>query len=157
MVERQAEPPVDIGLDRMLPVAEGPHILPGRNGAEFGRRSVFVGGADEQHVAACLAAETRMHVGRKQRARKIAEMLDAVHIRQRTGNENFGHGGDLSRQEDAEPDESKSPPARPEGPGFGLRLARKSAHYPVRSNLMRSGRGIRVWNWARAKITAGSP
>ena len=44
MVERQAEPPVDVRLDRVLFVAEGPHILPGLDGAEFGGRSVFIGG-----------------------------------------------------------------------------------------------------------------
>jgi uncharacterized small protein (DUF1192 family) len=60
-------------------------------------------------------------------------------------------------KEDAEPDESKSPPAGPEGLGFGFCLARKCAHYPVRSNSMRSGRGIRVEICAGSKITADSP
>src|SRR5262249_49941357 len=45
----------------------------------------------EQHVVADLATETRVHVGRQQRSDHVAEMLDAVDVGQRTGNQNPGH------------------------------------------------------------------
>jgi hypothetical protein len=86
---------------------------------------MFVGAADEKHIVADLPSEARMHLGRKQRACEIAEVLDAVHVRKRTGNENLGHGSDLSRMRMPNPQQSKSPPATPEGLGFGSCLARK--------------------------------
>ena len=125
MIERQPKPPIDVGLNRVLLVAEGPHILPGLDGAEFSRRPMFVGAADEKHIVADLPSEARMHIGRKQRSCEIAEVLDAVHVRKRTGNENLGHGSDLSRMRMPNPQQSKSPPATPEGLGFGSCLARK--------------------------------
>ena len=81
MIERQAEPPIDVGLDRVLLIAEGADILPGLDGAEFGRRAVFVGGANERHIVADLSSETRVDIRRQQGAGEIAEMFDAVHIR----------------------------------------------------------------------------
>ena len=65
MIERQPEPPVDVGLNGVLFAAEGSHILPGLDGAELSRRSMFIGAADKEHVAAELPPETRMHIGRK--------------------------------------------------------------------------------------------
>jgi hypothetical protein len=127
MVERQAEPPIDIGLDRVLLVAEGSHILPGLDGAEFSRRSVFIGAADKEDIVADLPHETCMDVGRQKRADEIAEVLYAVHIWKRTGNENLWHGSGLSRMRMPNPGKSKSPPARPEGLGFGLCLGAKNA------------------------------
>jgi len=97
MVERQAKPPIDVGLNGVLLVAEGSHILPGLDGAELGGRAVFIGAANKEHVVADLSPEARMDIGRKQGADEIAEMFDAVHIGKRTGNENSGHGSDLSR------------------------------------------------------------
>jgi hypothetical protein len=109
MVKRKAEPPIDVGLDRVLLAAEGLHIPPGLDGAELGGRSVFVGGANEKHIFADLSSEAGMDIGGKQGAGKIAEMFDAVHVRQRIGNENSGHGGDLSRKGMPNPQKSKSP------------------------------------------------
>src|SRR4051812_48930918 len=110
MVERQAEPAIDVGLGSMLLAAEAAHILSGLYGPEFGRGSVFIGGADKQHVVTELPEETRMHVGGKQGAGEIAEMLDAVHIRQRAGNENPGHGSIFRDKRMPNPKKSKSPP-----------------------------------------------
>ena len=98
MIERQAEPPIDVGLNRVLPVAERPHVLPGLDGAEFGRRAVFIGAANEQNVVADLSPETGMDIGRQQRADEISDVLDAVHIGKGAGNENPGHDSGLSRE-----------------------------------------------------------
>jgi hypothetical protein len=97
MVERQAKPPIDVRLNAVLLVAEGSYLLSGLDGAEFGGRTVFIGAANEKDVVADLSPETRMDIGRKQRANEIAEVFDAVHIGKRTGNENPGHRSDLSR------------------------------------------------------------
>ena len=157
MVERQAKPPIDVSLNRVLLVAEATRILPGLDCAELGGRSVFIGAANEKDIVADLSPETRMDIGRKQRAGEIAEVFDAVHIREGAGNKKPGHGSGLSRKGMPNPQKSKSPPAKSERPGFGSCLARKSAHYPFRSNSMRSGRGIRVRNCALPKITSESP
>ena len=81
MIERQPKPPIDVGLDRVLLIAERLYILASLVGAEFGRCAVFVGAADEQHIIADLASEARMDIRRQQGAREIAEMFDAVHVR----------------------------------------------------------------------------
>jgi hypothetical protein len=139
MIERQAEPPVDVGLDRVLFVAKCSHILPSLDGAELGGRSVLVGGANEQNLVTGLSPEASVDVSWKQRAGEIAEVFDTVHIGKRTGNENFGHGSGLSRKGDAEPVKSKSPSARPEGLGFGLCLGAKNAR-AIPSGLTTCGR-----------------
>ena len=82
MVERQAEASIDVGLDCVLGIAIGAHLLPGLDGAELRRRAVLVGAADEQHLVADLAAEARVHVRRKQRADEVAEVLDAIDVRE---------------------------------------------------------------------------
>src|SRR5947209_7016441 len=47
--------------------------------------------AKKQRVIANLAVEPRMDVGGQDRAREIADMLDAVDVRERTGDQNLGH------------------------------------------------------------------
>jgi hypothetical protein len=96
MVERESKPPIDVGLNGVLLVAEGSYILSDPDGAEFGGRSMFIGAANKEDVVADLAPETRVDIGRKQGANEIAEVFDAVHVGKRTGNENSGHGSDLS-------------------------------------------------------------
>ncbi len=81
MVERQAKPPIDVGLNGVLLVAEASHILPGLNGAELGGRSMFIRAANEQNIVADLPPEARMDIGWKQGACEIAEMFDAVYVR----------------------------------------------------------------------------
>ena len=109
MVERQAKPPIDVRLNAVLLVAEASNLLPGLDGAEFGGRTVFIGAANEKDVVADLSPETRMDIGRKQRANEIAEVFDAVHIGKRTGNENPGHRSDLSRRRMPNPSGIKKP------------------------------------------------
>ena len=111
MVERQAEPPIDVRLNCVLLVAEGPHILPGLDCAEFSGRSVFIGAADKENLVADLPSEACMDIGRKKRADEIAEVLYAVHVWECTGNENLCHWSDLSRMRMPNPGKSKSPPA----------------------------------------------
>src|SRR5690242_12438671 len=91
MIERQIEPPVDVGLHLMLPRAVGGDLDAGLRGRKLRRRAVLVGRANEKRFRSRLPAETGMDVGGQQRAREIAEMLDAVDVRQRTGDEIFGH------------------------------------------------------------------
>jgi len=92
-------------------------ILAGLHGSELGRRSVLVGGADEEDVVADLPPEAGMDVGRQQRAHEIAEMLDAVHIGKGAGDENFGHDCGLSRLGDA--DRKNQKPSRMIGRAWG--------------------------------------
>ena len=108
MVERQIEPPVDVGLRRVLSRAVGGDVDIGLGCGELRRRAVLVGGADVERVRAGLATEAGMDVGRQQRARKVAEMLDAVDVRQGTGDEISGHDA-LRSMMSADP-ESKNPP-----------------------------------------------
>src|SRR5271169_638518 len=60
-------------------------------GSKFGRSAVLVGPTDEEHFIAELPAEPRMDISRQQRAGKIAEMLDVVHIGNGAGDEKFCH------------------------------------------------------------------
>ena len=109
MIEREAKPPIDISLNGVLLVAEGSHILPGLDGAELGGRSMFVRAANKKDIVADLSPETRMDIGRKQRAGEIAEVFDAVHIGKGAGNKKPGHGGGLSRRGMPNPQKSKKP------------------------------------------------
>jgi hypothetical protein len=70
----------------------GGDVEPGFARRELGRRAVLVGAAQEQHVVAALAAEAGVDVGRQQRAGEVAEMLDAVDVRQRAGDQDPAHG-----------------------------------------------------------------
>jgi hypothetical protein len=103
MVERQAEAPIDVGLDGMLRIAVVLHVRAGLDRTELGRRAVLVGAADEQHLVSDLAAETRMHVGGQERADEIAEVLDPVDVGQRAGDQNFAHDTSVCVR-DAEPE-----------------------------------------------------
>lgn len=93
MVEGQGEAPVDRRLHGVLPLAIGGDVQPGLGGGQLGRGAVLVGGAEEQHLVADLAAEAGVDVGRQQRPGEVAEMLDAVDVGQRAGDQNLGHRG----------------------------------------------------------------
>src|SRR5678815_2647290 len=101
----------------MLRVAIGTDVLPGRDRAELGRRAVLVGAADEQHLVAELAAEARMHVGGQQRAREIAEMLDAIDVGKRTGDQNLRHDTCPSQGDAPDPKNKKALPRWRKGSG----------------------------------------
>ena len=143
MIERQAEAPIDVGLDGMLRIAVVPHVRAGLDRAELGRRAVLVGAADEQHLVSDLAAETRMHIGGQKRADEIAEVLDPVDVGQRAGDQNFAHDTSVCVR-GAEPEKQK--PFRTGGRArvLGACLARSDARQPFRTDLSRSGRRIRV-------------
>src|SRR5262245_2175049 len=122
MIERQAEAAIDVRLDRVLRVAIAPHVLAGRERAELGRRAVLVGAADEQHLVADLAAETRVHVRGQERADEVAEVLNPVDVRQRTRDQNLLMAHPF-RVRSAEP-ENESPYAEAEGLGLSAHASR---------------------------------
>ncbi len=84
-------------LDLVLLVAVGADVLTGRGGGQFGRGAVLVGGADVEDVVPLGPFEPAPHVGRQHRARQVPEVLDAVDVGQRRGDEDAGHGSPVSR------------------------------------------------------------
>ena len=64
----------------------------GLGGGELGRGTVLVGGAEEQHLVAPGALVAGKEIRRELAAHEIAQMLDAIDIRQRGGNQIAGHG-----------------------------------------------------------------
>ena len=80
----------------MLFLAIGQHVLAGGGGGQFGWGAVFVGGADVEHLMAPRALEAGVDVGGQHGAGEVAEMLDAVDVRQGGGDEDTGHGGPFS-------------------------------------------------------------
>src|SRR3981189_2190287 len=122
MIERQIEASIDVRLDRVLRIAVAPHVFAGLDRAELRRRAVLVGAANEQYFVAELAAETPMHIRGQERADEIAEVLDAVDVRQGAGDQNLAH--DMSfRRSDAGP-KNESPSASAEGLGFSASASR---------------------------------
>ena len=130
MIERQAEATIDVGLHRMLARAVVGDRHAGRLGRELDRRAVLVGAAEEQDLVAGLPAKAGVDVGRQQRAGEVAEMLYAVDVGQRAGDQELG-SWDLSIVSRAD---MKKPFAQ-EGPERPIRLssARASAFRPVLS------------------------
>ena len=87
MVEAEPEPVGDVLLHFPHPRAVFRHGLAGLGGGEFGRRSMLVGGADEQHLVTAGARVAGVDVGRKLRSHQIAQMLDAVDVGQGGGDQ----------------------------------------------------------------------
>ncbi len=79
-------------LDLVLFVAIGAHVLAGGGGGQLGRSAVLVGGADIEHFVPLPALEPRPDVGRQHRTRQVPQVLDAVDVGQRRGDEDAGHG-----------------------------------------------------------------
>src|SRR5262245_39789667 len=75
----------------MLTVTKFANRQPRIGGSQFGRSAVLVRPTNEEHFIAELPAKPRMDISRQQRAHKIAEMLDAVHIGNSAGDEKLGH------------------------------------------------------------------
>jgi hypothetical protein len=67
------------------------HGLAGLGGGEFGGRAVLVGGADIEHLMAAGAHEAGVGAAGQHRADQIAQMLDAVDVRQGGGDQDPGH------------------------------------------------------------------
>jgi hypothetical protein len=80
MIERDAEAAIDVGLDRVLGGTVVGHIEAGLCRRQFGRRAVLVRAAQEQRLVAELAVVAGVDVGGQDRAREVAEMLDAVDV-----------------------------------------------------------------------------
>jgi len=78
-------------LDPVLLLAIGEDVLTGGGGGEFGRSAVLVGGADVEHLVTAGALEPRVDIGRQHRSRQVAEVLDAVNVRQGGGDKDTGH------------------------------------------------------------------
>ena len=78
-------------LDLMLLVAIGAHILACGGGGQLGRGAVLVGGADIEDLVPLGPLEPRPDIGRQHRARQIPQVLDAVDVGQRRGDEDAGH------------------------------------------------------------------
>ena len=131
MVERQAEAAIDVGLHRVLARAVVGDRQAGRLRRQLGRRAVLVGAAEEQHLVAGLPAEAGMDVGGQQRARKVAEMLDAVDVGQGAGDQELGHGSLRPCGASCVADMKK--PFAQEGPerAIGRSSARASAFRPI--------------------------
>ena len=90
-VERQREAGADASLDLVLFVAVLRGRLAGFGGGEFGGRAVLVGRTDKEHLVAHQPAEARIDVSRQHRPGEIAEVLDAVDVRQGRGDEDTRH------------------------------------------------------------------
>jgi hypothetical protein len=91
MIEGNAEAPIDVRLDRVLAGAIGRDVETCPGSGDLGRRAVLVRAAEKQRLAADLAMEAGMDVGRQERAGQIAEMLDAVDVGQGAGDQDFAH------------------------------------------------------------------
>ncbi len=95
IIEAEREITVDLRLDLVLLPAIVSDRQPGLMRGDLGWCAMLIGGADKQHLVARGAHETRIHIGAQHRADQVAEMLDAVDVGQRRGDENFGHRAEL--------------------------------------------------------------
>ena len=82
VIEAQAKTVGEVVLDLPVPRAIVGNRLAGGGGGELGRRAVFVGGTDQQHLVAPRAHVAGVDVGRKLAADQCAQVLDAVDVRQ---------------------------------------------------------------------------
>ena len=118
MIEFNFEPPVNIPMNRMVPIAQlpGTHAL--FEGPGFGGGAVFVGSADIEGFIPVLTAESGENI-RGEHLNEIAEMRNIVHVGKRGGYKapfhrlrivRSGHGGSQSEAAD-------TISAGPAGPG----------------------------------------
>ena len=96
MVEGQAEALGNLGLNAVHFGAVFGHRLARLGRRQFGRGAVLIGRTDEHHLIADGPVEPREQVGRQLAAHKVAQMLDAVDIRNSRGDKNPCHGALLS-------------------------------------------------------------
>ena len=75
----------------MLPIAELSNGQVRGRGCEFSRRAMLISPANEEDLVAKLPAKARMNIRGKERTDKVAEVLDAVHIRNGTRDQKFWH------------------------------------------------------------------
>ncbi len=74
-------------------IAIGAHVLSGLGGGQFGRCAMLVGGTDIKDFMTARALESGKHIRRQHRAGQVAEVLDAVDIGERGGDQDAGHLG----------------------------------------------------------------
>ncbi len=91
-VPAEAEAAADAVLDGVLLLAIGEDVLARFGRGQLGWRAVLVGGADVGDLVALGALEAGIDVGRQHRARQVAQVLDAVDVRQGRGDQDAGHG-----------------------------------------------------------------
>jgi hypothetical protein len=130
MIERQVQAAVDVGLDEMLPLAVFSDLETGLSCSKFSRGTMLVRGANKEDVVADLAAIAGVNVGWQLRACQVAEMLDAVDVRQCGRDECLRHGTLLGMfaVNASGPGTRKSPPAAAGGLGFRRLRAGDQAH-----------------------------
>jgi hypothetical protein len=92
MVERQVEAAVDVGLYRMLVGTVVGDRHAGGMRRQLDRRAVLVGAAQKQDLMVGLPAKAGVDVGWQQGSGEIAEMLYAVDVGQRAGDQELAHG-----------------------------------------------------------------
>jgi hypothetical protein len=92
MVPGQAIALAESFLDLVLLITIGAHILTRRGGGQLGGGAMLVRGANRQYFMAAQTLKARINVGGQHRSGQIAEMLDAVDVRQSAGDEDAGHG-----------------------------------------------------------------
>jgi hypothetical protein len=108
---------------------------------------MLISPANEEDLVAKLPAKPSMNIRGKERTDEVAEVLDAVHIRNGARDQKFWHRvRPLSLQGGAEPEPQTKKPFRSGRKDFGIgsHLACADAHYPLPPDLMRSGRDIRA-------------
>ena len=92
VVEAQPETLCDIGLHGIHLGAVVLHRLACLGGGQLGRRAVLISGAEKQHLLSPAAQIAGVEVRRQLAAHQIAEVLDAVDVGDRGGDEVTGHG-----------------------------------------------------------------
>ncbi len=92
-VPGQAEFAAEPVLNGVVLLAVGEHVEARVGGGQLGRRAVLVGGADVEHIVTLGPLEARIDVRRQHRTRQIAQVLDAVDVRQGRCDQDAGHGG----------------------------------------------------------------
>ena len=85
--------PLALQAQQTIKMPKGADILPSFRCGKLGGGAMLVGGADEEGFAAAGALKTAKNIGRQLGAGKRAEMLDAVDVRKRAGDEDSGFRG----------------------------------------------------------------
>ena len=91
MIKGQAEPIGDARLHFMHLSAEISNWFTSLGGSKLGRSTMLVCGTKEQHLVATRALVAGEEIGRQLRADEVAEMFDAIDVRDGGGYEVPGH------------------------------------------------------------------
>lgn len=91
IIETQRETLARRHLDVVLFVAIGLDIDARGGCGQLGRRAVFVGGADIEHIMSAKALEASINIRRQHGSSQIAEVFHTVDVRQGAGDQDTGH------------------------------------------------------------------